>query len=67
MYYTGTKRKCENYNKKVTLGEGYSGSTTKWADVVTHNDGGRFAILKHKDYTHTMDLIVLTDDWFDND
>jgi len=65
MYYTGTKIKCENYNNKVILGEGYSGSTTEWAKVVTHKDGNQFAIIKHKDYSHTMDLIELTEDWYD--
>ena len=66
MYYTGTKLKCENYNKKVTLGEGYSGSTTKWADIVTHKDGNRFAIIKHENYSDEMDSIVLTEDWFES-
>jgi len=65
MYYEGTKLKCENYNKKVTLGEGYNGSTTRWADVVTHKDGNRFAIIKHEDYKAYMSLIELTEDWFE--
>jgi len=65
MYYTGTKLKCENYNKKVTLGEGYSGSTTRWADVVTNKDGNRFAIIKHENYSDEMDLIELTSEWYD--
>jgi len=65
MYYTGTKLKCENYNKKVTLGEGYGGSTTRWAAVITHKDGNRFAIIKHENYKAYMSLIELTDDWFE--
>ena len=65
MYYTGTKLKCENYNKKVTLEEGYSGSTTRWADIVTHKDGNRFAIIKHENYKAYMSLIELTEDWFE--
>jgi len=64
MYYTGTKKKCENYNNKVTLGECYIGSTTRWADVVTHKDGDRFAIIKHEDYKAYMSLIELTEDWY---
>jgi len=67
MYYTGTKRKCENYNNKVTIGESYSGYTTKWAEVLTHPNGNRFAIIKHINYSDDMELIELTEDWFKND
>jgi len=65
MYYTGTKIECEDYDKLVTIGEDYRGSTLNWADVITHKDGNRFAIIKHDNYNDEMDLIELTSEWYD--
>ena len=52
MYYTSTDRDIlDAYNSKVVAGENYDGTTTvRWADVIEHQDGGSFAILKHSGY-----------------
>jgi len=52
MYYTSQdKETLEAYNEKIASGENYDGSTTvRWADVIEHQDGGSFAILKHTGY-----------------
>ena len=52
MYYTSQdKETLEAYNEKIASGENYDGSTTvRWADVIEHQDGGSFAILKHSGY-----------------
>tara|TARA_R110000744_G_scaffold136024_1_gene245745 strand:- start:575 stop:799 length:225 start_codon:yes stop_codon:yes gene_type:complete len=65
MYYIGTKLKCKNYDKKVTLGESYSGGTTHWADTIEKPDGSEYAIMKHEKYIANMTLVdVLSSDWF---
>ena len=52
MYYTSTDRQTlEAYNERIVEAQGYDGSTTvRWADVIEHQDGGSFAILKHTGY-----------------
>jgi len=52
MYYTSTDRETlDAYNDKVVAGENYDGTTTvRWADVIEHQDGDQFAILKHSGY-----------------
>jgi len=52
MYYTSTDRETlDAYNAKVVAGENYDGTTTvRWADVIEHQDGDQFAILKHSGY-----------------
>ena len=52
MYYTSTDRDIlDAYNDKVVAGENYDGTTTvRWSDVIEHQDGGQFAILKHSGY-----------------
>lgn len=52
MYYTSTDRDIlDAYNSKVVAGENYDGTTTvRWADVIEHQDGGQWAIIKHSGY-----------------
>ena len=35
-YYIGTKEEAENYDNIVTQGEGYNGTTTRWAEPRQH-------------------------------
>ena len=35
-YYIGTKEQTENYDNIVTQGEGYNGTTTRWAEPRQH-------------------------------
>jgi len=68
MYYKGTKTECEDYNRKVTLGENYQGSTTSWANVTSNQNGQGFAILKHENYESDMTLIdKIPDSWFNEE
>ena len=68
MYYIGTKLKCNEYDKKVTHGENYSGGTTHWADAIEKPDGSEYAIMKHEKYIANMTLVeVLSSDWFNNE
>lgn len=55
MYYISEfKDILEAYNAKVAAGENYDGTTTvRWADVIEHHEGGKFAILKHSGYPLT--------------
>ena len=67
MYYTGTKEECEDYNTKVTLGENYQSSTSRWSEVTGHQNKKDFAILKHESYESDMTLIdKIPDGWFNN-
>ena len=52
MYYTSTdKETLEAYNEKIVEAEGYDGTTTvSWSNVIEHQDGDQFAILKHSSY-----------------
>ena len=52
MYYTSTDRDIlDAYNEKIVAGENYDGTTTvRWADVIEHQDGGQWAIIKHPAY-----------------
>ena len=52
MYYTSTdKETLAAYNEKIVESEGYDGTmTVRWADVIEHQDGDQFAILKHSSY-----------------
>ena len=66
MYYTSTNRsELVTYNKAVNNGEGYSGTTTEWAEIIEHPNGVDYAILKHENYTVSISVLSsLTDDWF---
>ena len=52
MYYTSTdKETLAAYNDMVVEAEGYDGTTTvSWSNVIEHQDGDQFAILKHSSY-----------------
>jgi len=66
MYYVSTdKISVAEYNAQVTIREGYHGATAKWADVLEHQNGLEFAILKHKN--HECDLTLIDElpiDWY---
>ena len=66
MYYTSQNRsELVAYNKAVNSGEGYSGTTTQWAEIIEHPNGTDYAILKHKKYEAELtELETLTSDWF---
>tara|TARA_R110000803_G_scaffold22391_1_gene55789 strand:+ start:726 stop:950 length:225 start_codon:yes stop_codon:yes gene_type:complete len=65
MYYIGTKLKCKNYDKKVTLAESYSRVDKHWADAIEKPDGSEYAIIKHEKYIANMTLVdELGSDWF---
>ena len=67
MYYIGTQEQLQDYNTKVTNGEGYNGTTTRWAEVIEHPDGNQFAMIKHTAYTSDDNLTEqesLSSDWF---
>jgi hypothetical protein len=59
MYYTGTKRQCQYYNRKV-----YNGTDSMKADPFTTSYAsiqeieGHFYILKHKDFNSTMEEVI---------
>lgn len=44
MFYIGTLEQCETYDAKVTAEQGYSGTTTRWADPIAHPSNGTYAI-----------------------
>lgn len=52
MYYvTETKAELEDYHQKIIEGEGYDGVIVQgWASIIEHQDGTKFAILKHPSY-----------------
>ena len=66
MYYTSQNRnELVAYNESVNSGEGYSGTTTTWANVIEHPNGADYAILKHPKYDAELtELETLTSDWF---
>ena len=65
MYYIGSKKECEDYNAKVTLGENYNSSTSKWSSVISHKNGIDFAIFKNMKYDASLkEVEFLSQDWF---
>lgn len=63
-YYIGTKTQCEEYNNKVTKGEGYSGITTVWSKPEKHPTQSIFKIAAHEKYSSEMTYKeVLADSW----
>jgi len=66
MYYTSTNREeLVAYNEAVNTGEGYTETTTEWAEIIEHPNGKDFAILKHPSYEAELTLAEsLGDDWF---
>ena len=64
-YYIGTKEEAENYDNIVTQGEGYNGTTTRWAEPRQHpTQLDLYAIIKHTSYDDTMQWVeVLDESW----
>jgi len=64
-YYIGTKEQAENYDNIVTQGEGYNGTTTRWAEPRQHpTQLDLYAIIKHPSYDDTMQWVeVLDESW----
>ena len=66
MYYTSQNREeLEAYNESVNSSEGYSGVTTRWADIIEHLNGNNYAILRHTNYDMELTFVEsLSEDWF---
>jgi len=61
-WYTGSKSQCDYYDDKVTNGEGYNGTTTRWAEPRKHPVEDKWAIVKHKNYEEaTMEYVAELD------
>ena len=69
MYYISENReKLELYAMVVERGEMYDGTfTTKWANIIEHQNGNQFAIFKHEKYDdlNLQTLNDLDESWFD--
>ncbi len=52
MYYTSQdKEELEDYNERIFIAENYDGVvTTAWAEIIEHQDGDKWAMLKHASY-----------------
>jgi len=55
MWYKGTLQECTDYNNIVKQGEGYSGITTAWANVIQINTD--YYIIEHPKYNSQMQLV----------
>lgn len=68
-YLIGTEAQCLEYDSAVIAGEGYSGTTTRWAEPRKHPVEDKWAIVKHKSYDHaTMEQVeVLDSTWTPDD
>jgi hypothetical protein len=66
MYYVSTnKQDLDSYNEHVSIGEGYNGTTTHWAEIIEHPNGTDFAIKKHEKYDAELKLVESLDhNWF---
>jgi len=66
MYYTSQNREeLVAYNESVNSSEGYSGVTTRWADIIEHPNGNNYAILRHTNYDMELTFVEsLSEDWF---
>lgn len=63
-YYKGTEDECLDYDNQVTQSENYV-SGDNWANPIQHPTSGKWAILKHDNYTSEMILeSELSSDWF---
>ena len=69
MYYISDNRSdLQAYNNLVKVGERYDNTTTTdWANVVEHKDGGLFAILKHDKYPAELETVEDLAGWFDSE
>lgn len=45
MFCIGTQEQCQAYDAKVTLAQGYNGTTTRWATPTAHPTNGTYAIV----------------------
>ena len=53
-FYVGSRSQCDYYDDKVTQGENYNGTTTRWAEPRQHpTQTDLYAIVKHKNYEHS--------------
>jgi hypothetical protein len=52
MYYvTETKEELEAYNERIAEAKNYDGVyTVRWASIIEHQDGDKWAMLKHPSY-----------------
>ena len=55
VYIKGTKAQCEAYNEKVTQGENYKGTTSKFDKV--REIKGYFYITKHPNYSTELKVV----------
>ena len=56
--YIGTEAQCLEYDSAVIAGEGYNGTTTRWAEPRKHPLEEKWAIVKHMNYDHaTMEWV----------
>ena len=64
-YLIGTEAECLAYDSAVTAGEGYNGTTTRWAEPRQHpTQLDLYAIIKHTSYDDTMQWVdVLDESW----
>jgi len=61
-YLIGTEAQCIAYDNTVTTGEGYTGTTTRWAEPRKHPVEDKWAIVKHKNYEEaTMEYVAELD------
>ena len=54
-YIKATKEKCEAYNKEVTQGENYQGTTSNFDEV--REIKGDFYISKHPSYSTNLKVV----------
>ena len=68
-FYVGSRSQCDYYDDKVTQGESYSGTTTRWAEPRQHpTQTDLYAIVKHKNYEHSnMQWVAELDDTWNPD
>lgn len=66
FYISNNKADLEAYNQRVVDGEQYDGTTTTtWANIIEHQNGNQFAILKHHKYQTDLNTVdALSSDWF---
>ena len=67
MWYIGTKKSCEAYNKEVTEGMGLgSGDTVTWSLITRHATQSKFAVVAHPEFVADGLKLVeqLPEDWY---
>jgi len=67
-YLIGTEAECLAYDSAVTAGEGYNGTTTRWAEPRQHpTQSDLYAIIKHTSYDDTMQWVEVLDETWNQD